>query len=169
MFSSYKHSHCHKQTNSLVVAFHIWKWLILPSWQSIKHLCFLTVALAPILVIQPFSFYFSFQNSLCCDSFYPSWTQKYSYHFWLLKKKKSTTFLLLNFLSCLIFRNSNPQNLSVGFKQVWQPAEGLFSLQIQLAINFPPYQPTTCIHTCTYTSVHKHTPHETPQTEKKKK
>lgn len=88
VFSSYKHSHCHKQTNSSVVAFHIWKWLILPSsWQSIKHLCFLTVALAPILVIQPFSFYFSFQNSLCCDSFHPSWTQKYSYHFRLLKKK----------------------------------------------------------------------------------
>lgn len=102
VFSSYKHCHFSEQTNgSFKLILNIWKWLILTtSWRNIKHLHFLPAALVHILVIQPYSFHFSFQDGLCSDSFHPPWTQEYSYPFPLETKPNKKNFLLLNFWSC---------------------------------------------------------------------
>lgn len=116
---------CFPPTNSVIAAKklqwffqdNIWKWLLLiTSWISMKHFHFLPGALVPILIIQPYSLHFSFQDGLGSDSFHSPWTQEYSYLF-CLENKANQKIILLNFWSCpfcykscLIFTNTNPLN-----------------------------------------------------------
>lgn len=104
-------------SGSFKIIFNIWKWLLLiTSWISMKHFHFLPGALVPILIIQPYSLHFSFQDGLGSDSFHSPWTQEYSYLF-CLENKANQKIILLNFWSCpfcykscLIFTNTNPLN-----------------------------------------------------------
>lgn len=113
-------------SGSFKLIFNIWTWLLLiTSWITMKPLHFLSGALVPILIIQPYSLHFSFQGGLGSDSFHSPWTQEYSYLF-CLENKANQKIILLNFWSrslfyksCLIFTNTNCHNLSVGFKQTW--------------------------------------------------
>lgn len=118
VFSSYKLSlQWRNCSDSFNIIFHIWKWLLLiTSWTSMKHLHFLPGALVPILIIQPCSLHFSFQDGLGSDSFHSPWTQEYSYLF-CLENKANRKIILLNLWSCpfcykpcLIFTNTNPRN-----------------------------------------------------------